>query len=341
MTRILFTTLGAALAGSLMAAGCGGKEKHSPRAARTVEVELTDAGCDPARMRLPAGPTTFHVTNTGTAKVSEFEVLEGARVLGETENLSDGRDATMSLTLKKGRYELRCPGGDAAAAGELSVSGGVGGSRLSGPEAAAVDRYRRYLERNSASLVGRVETFSDAVRARDVARAKELFAGAREPYEAIEPVAESFGDLDPAIDARINDVDAGLRRWTGFHRLEWALWKRGRLDAADARIARRLVADVKRLVAKVQDVELEPAQIVNGSNELLGEVAKSKITGEEDRYTTPTCGTSSPTSTAHARLSWPPGRCSNAAIPSWAVRSRAASPPPRGRSTGTARAWAS
>jgi iron uptake system component EfeO len=41
---------------------------------------------------------------------------------------------------------------------------------------------------------------------------------------------------------------------------------------------------VKALESKVKTVELEPAQIVNGSNELLGEVAKSKITGEEDRY---------------------------------------------------------
>ena len=30
--------------------------------------------------------------------------------------------------------------------------------------------------------------------------------------------------------------------------------------------------------------ELEPAQIANGAVELLGEVSKSKITGEEERY---------------------------------------------------------
>ena len=45
-----------------------------------------------------------------------------------------------------------------------------------------------------------------------------LFPTAREPYERIEPVAESFGDLDPEIDARAGDVPAAS--WTGFHRLE-------------------------------------------------------------------------------------------------------------------------
>ena len=34
----------------------------------------------------------------------------------------------------------------------------------------------------------------------------------------------------------------------------------------------------------MRTVELEPAQIGNGANDLLGEVAKSKITGEEERY---------------------------------------------------------
>ena len=39
-------------------------------------------------------------------------------------------------------------------------------------------------------------------------RRKTLYAAARIPYERIEPVAESFGDLDPRIDARENDVPA-------------------------------------------------------------------------------------------------------------------------------------
>ena len=42
---------------------------------------------------------------------------------------------------------------------------------------------------------------------------------------AIEPVAESFGDLDPAIDARANDVPRP--QWTGFHRIEQILWVKG------------------------------------------------------------------------------------------------------------------
>jgi iron uptake system component EfeO len=44
------------------------------------------------------------------------------------------------------------------------------------------------------------------------------------------------------------------------------------------------VADTRELQRLVRTVELEPAQVGNGANELLGEVSKSKITGEEERY---------------------------------------------------------
>jgi iron uptake system EfeUOB component EfeO/EfeM len=104
---------------------------------------------------------------------------------------------------------------------------------------------------------------------------------ARVPYERIEPVAESFGTLDPAIDARAGDVSAD--QWTGFHPIERTLWVGGTTDGTGA-LAKKLVADVVGLQRKVKTVKLEPAQVANGAVELLGEVSKSKITGEEERY---------------------------------------------------------
>jgi iron uptake system component EfeO len=51
-----------------------------------------------------------------------------------------------------------------------------------------------------------------------------------------------------------------------------------------APVARKLLADVTELQEKVRTVKVDAAQIANGANELLGEVSKSKITGEEERY---------------------------------------------------------
>ena len=278
-------TLLAPLAVAALAAGCGDDDASGSNGPRTVEVALTDAGCEPAKFTVKAGPTTFRVTNRGATEVDEFEVLEGDQVLGEAEGLGDGDEGSFALTLKKGSYDVACPGGDSASRGTLTVTGsGAAPAELSPEQEAAVERYRAYLEQNTASLVERTGEFAGAVKSGDIERAKGLFATTREPYEAIEPVAESFGDLDPAIDSRINDVDGGFSDWTGFHRLEWALWKQGRIGAREKEVADGLVADVEALASKVKTVELEPAQIVNGSNTLLGEVAKSKITGEEDRY---------------------------------------------------------
>ena len=72
-------------------------------------------------------------------------------------------------------------------------------------------------------------------------------------------------------------------KFRGFHRIEQQLWVAGNTDG-HGHVADELLADVKRLQAFLPTIKLEPAQIANGAVELLNEVASSKITGEEDRY---------------------------------------------------------
>jgi iron uptake system component EfeO len=141
--------------------------------------------------------------------------------------------------------------------------------------------YRDYLQQNADELVATTEPFVAAVVAGNLAEAKELYAAPRIPYERIEPVADSFGALDPKIDARENDVAAG--EFEGFHRIEKALWEEG-TTAGMAPVAEQLQRHVEALAAKVKAVELQPVQIAEGANGLLGEVSASKITGEEERY---------------------------------------------------------
>jgi iron uptake system component EfeO len=271
----------AALAGAtLFASACGSDSGgDAPAGAKTMAFELTDAGCVPNEAKAPAGPIVFEVENTGASQVSEFEVLDGDTILGEVENLSEGFDGSFSLTLEAGEYTLYCPGG-ADERGTLTVSGEA--KAKGDPQAeAAVSSYRAYLEENTRELVDATRPFTAAVIAGDVVRAKALYAAARIPYERIEPVAESFGDLDPRIDARENDVPK--REWGGFHPIEQALWVDG-TTAGMAPVAKQLQADVEELRERVKTVDLQPAQIANGANELLGEVSASKITGEEERY---------------------------------------------------------
>lgn len=264
---------------ALFASACGSSGGDAPAGAKTMAFELTDAGCVPNEAKAPAGPIVFEVENAGTASVTELEVMDGETILGEVENLSEGFEGSFSLTLEQGEYTLYCPGGEDER-GTLTVSGELDAE--SSPQVEkAISRYRDYLEENTAALVAATEPFVAAIEAGDVEQAKALYAPARIPYEKIEPVAESFGDLDPRIDARENDVPKS--EWGGFHVIEQALWVDD-TTAAMTPVAKQLLADVEELQRKVATVELQAVQIANGANELLGEVSASKITGEEERY---------------------------------------------------------
>jgi high-affinity iron transporter len=117
----------AAAVAAIVLVACGGSSSAGAGAdaqgARKVAVRLTDAGCSPARIELDAGPTVFAVTNAGTSRVSEFEVLDGTRILGEKENLVSGLSGEFRLDLRPGRYSIACPGGTTAATGVLHVGG--------------------------------------------------------------------------------------------------------------------------------------------------------------------------------------------------------------------------
>jgi iron uptake system component EfeO len=282
MTIPFKLTLAGIAALSVVAAGCGSDSGSAgaKKGAHTVQISLTDDGCEPAALQVHSGATNFAVTNKDTAAVTEFEVLKGSRILGEVENVAAGLSRTFSLTLQPGTYTTYCPGGKGPEKGTLTVSGAAV-AQTDPLVKDAVSSYRTYLEQQTEELVEHTRAFAAAVKAENVAEAKRLYAPARAPYERIEPVAESFGSLDPAIDARAGDVPKS--KWTGFHPIERSLWVEN-TASGHAGTADGLMRDIADLQSKVATVKLEPAQIANGAVELLGEVSKSKITGEEERY---------------------------------------------------------
>jgi iron uptake system component EfeO len=263
---------------ALFATACGSGDKAAP-GAKAMAFTLTDSGCDPHNATVAAGPIDFRVENGGSSKVTEMEVLDGETILGERENITEGLNGSFALTLEEGEYTLRCNGGDEED-GTLKVTGKL--KSQNSPEVEkAIAGYRAYLEQNTAELVAKTQPFVDAVVAGEIEQAKALYPAARIPYERIEPVAESFGDLDPRIDARENDVPKS--EFGGFHRIEKALWEEGTTKGMPP-VAEQLQADVEELAQKVKGVKLQAVQIANGANELLSEVSASKITGEEERY---------------------------------------------------------
>ncbi|GIH48808.1 iron uptake system component EfeO [Microbispora rosea] len=249
-----------------------------------IAVAATDTECTVAKSDLAAGTSTFSITNNGT-KVTEFYVYAaGDRVMGEVENIVPGLTREVVVELPAGVYETACKPGMTGKGirGPLKVSGEHKPLTEDAKLAEAVASYKRYIKSQSDTLLGKTKEFTEAVKAGDVAKAKELYPVARTYWERIEPVAEVFGDLDPAIDARENDVPDG-EEWTGFHRIEKDLWVKKDVGG-DGAIADKLMTDVNTIVTKSATVDLSPVQLANGAKGLLDEVATGKITGEEDRY---------------------------------------------------------
>ncbi|ORC50606.1 Efem/EfeO family lipoprotein, partial [Pseudomonas floridensis] len=96
---------------------------------------------------------------------------------------------------------------------------------------------------------------------------------------------ELFSDLDASIDSRVDDHEQGVTAedFTGFHRLEYALFSQN-TTKDQGPIADKLMSDVKDLQKRVTDLTFPPEKVVGGAAALLEEVAATKISGEEDRY---------------------------------------------------------
>ena len=146
----------------------------------------------------------------------------------------------------------------------------------------SVKNYISYVQEQATELVSATKVFTDAVRARDTEKAKENYVKSRVYYERIEPVAESFGDLDPEIDARINDVDSEVRLdWLPCY---WTCVMEKKTTDGMTEYANKLDEDVAKLQELTKKLEWKPKDMVAGAMEWLNEAATTKITGEEEAY---------------------------------------------------------
>lgn len=208
-----------------------------------VTIEITDAGgCAISPSTVPAGGVTFAIFNVDATAVNEVHLTAGDRIRGERENLAPGFRATFSATLDGGSYQIVCPGAKTESQ-PFTVTGES--TQASGDVSDLLDRatsdYADYVSAQAGFLVEAAAALQKAVLAGNLVAAQQAYAKARPFFERIEPVADSFGDLDPDIDAREGDVPAA--DWKGFHPIERALFDVRNVAAARPYLA-DLVADV-------------------------------------------------------------------------------------------------
>lgn len=273
----------AAVAAAPLALAVSGCSAITSTADAGATVTATDTTCVLSTTEFTAGVNTVSITNEGS-KVTEFEVVtESGQIVSERENIGPGLTVAFTFEVAAGNYRAAClPGqvGDGIATA-ITVSG-EGGTTVTKDArlTAAVEDYRTYVQEQADAGLPVLEEFVAAVKDGDVDQAQELYPLSRQSWERVEPVAESFGDLDPRMDAREADLSEG-DTWTGWHRIEKAIFHDGTTDGM-SEVADQLLADYKTFQSQVPDAVITATGVANGAKALLDEVATGKITGEED-----------------------------------------------------------
>ncbi|MFI6942189.1 iron uptake system protein EfeO [Streptomyces sp. NPDC050418] len=287
-TRITVASA-AAVTLAVVATGCTEKSEGKAGDDGLISVVATDDTCEVDKKEFPAGHIELAVENKGS-KVTEVYVLyPDDRIVTERENIGPGTKQKVTAEVKAGSYQIACkPGmkGDGIRQ-QVKATGGGKTAKRDPKLDAAVAEYRKYVQEQADETLPLARAFAKAVKAGDLDAAKKAYAPSRIGWERTEPVAESFGDIDPKVDLREDGLEEGQdleKDWTGWHRLERSLWQDKKITGRDKELADLLIKDLEAWQDRVNEAEITPTSMANGAKELLDEVATGKVTGEEERY---------------------------------------------------------
>ncbi|MFC8074974.1 iron uptake system protein EfeO [Streptomyces sp. NPDC057307] len=285
--RLSVVTAVAAVAALTTLTACA--EKSDAGGDGAIEVTATDTSCEVSKKEFPAGHLQLAVENKGSKVTEVYVLFPDDRIVTERENIGAGTKANITAEIKAGDYEIACkPGMKGKGIRQQVKATGGGRTAKRDPKLdAAVAAYRQYTLEQAEETLPKAKVFAEAVKSGDIEAAKRAYADSRIGWERTEPVAESFGDIDPKVDLRADGLEEGQdpeTDWTGWHRLEKALWQDKKITPRDKELADQLIADLTVWQKKVGTAEITPTSMANGAKELLDEVASGKVTGEEERY---------------------------------------------------------
>ncbi|MDC0768331.1 iron uptake system protein EfeO [Streptomyces sp. HD] len=286
--RLSVTTAIAAVAALTAVTGCTEKGS-SADGDRVVNVTSTDDKCEVSKKEFPAGHVELAIENKGSKVTEVYVLFPDDRIVTERENIGPGTKQTVTAEVKAGDYTIACkPGMKGDGIRQAVKATGKGSAAKRDPRLdKAVAAYREYAQTQADETLPKAEAFAKAVKDGDIEAAKKAYATSRIGWERTEPVAESFGDIDPKVDLREDGLKPGQeleKDWTGWHYLERSLWKNKKLTDRDKKLADQLITDLKDWQKRVGKAEINPTTMANGAKELLDEVATGKVTGEEERY---------------------------------------------------------
>ncbi|MFI7503347.1 iron uptake system protein EfeO [Streptomyces sp. NPDC049687] len=279
--KLSVVSAAAAAAALTAVTGCTGSDN-------VIEVMAADSKCETSQKEIAAGHVQLAIENKGSLAAAVYILFPDDQVVAERENIAPGTKQRVTAEVKAGDYQIGCRAGmnSDSVRQDLKVTGGTGDKRDPRQDW-AVATYRAYAQEQAYQTLRLAETFAQAVKDGDIEDAKKTYALSRIGWERTEAVAESFGDIGSRVDVRedgLGDDQNPATDWTGWHRLEKALWQDKKITERDKQVADQMIADLGDWQRRIGKAEITPTSMANGAKELLDEVASSMTTGEEEPY---------------------------------------------------------
>ncbi|MEP9370464.1 iron uptake system protein EfeO [Xanthobacter sp. VNH20] len=253
-----------------------------------VAVTVTDSACEPMELTVPAGRTSFAITNRSN-RVMEWEILDGVMVVEERENIAPGITQSITAQLAAGTYDITC-GLLSNPRGKLHVTPSqAAGAAPAAPTLLAfigpLAEYQVQLLAQAGDFAKVTSALAEAVKAGDLDHARALYGAARLSYARLAPAADLFADLDTRLDARADDFGGRENDplFTGLHRLEYGLFAQGSTDGLRAP-AEALAADAGELDKRMATLQLLPDRMVSGAARLMHRAAGLEAAGAAEKY---------------------------------------------------------
>jgi iron uptake system component EfeO len=269
-------------------------------------IQVSPGSCGSGWSRPAAGLQVFDLTNTGSVPEDAYlKVAATGAVLGEVEGLAPGRTRPVLVRLGPGGYAFQClpQDTDAMKGPTVTVPGGAG---TSGPAVVPVTQqdlipptlaYQSWVSGQLPSLVSAVDALRATLDRGDPAAARTAWLTAHLDYERLGAAYGTFGDLDQSINGTTRGLPGGTSDpgFTGFHRLEWGLWRGEPADSLRPAAA-QLAGDVRKLQSSWASAQMDPKDLGLRAHEIVENTIQFELTGRSDY------GSGSSLATAQANL---------------------------------------
>lgn len=252
-----------------------GPARAEGAASGAVLVSIKGSSCDPDELTVQAGRVTFSIHNA-TSQAVEWEILDGVMVVEERENISPGATRPLTANLNAGDYQITCgllsnPKGKLHVSARDGASARVAQTDFIGPLA----EYRFYAGNEIDGLVDGMHGLAEALKAGNIASARELYGAVHAHYARITPVALYFPDLDGMAGPEADSQNPPDPTSVGFRQLEWELSSSGPHNFIP--LADKLVADVAALQSRFEALPLTARPTFAGMVQTIGGSAMAEI----------------------------------------------------------------